>query len=81
VKAYELARRKDFPAIRIGRRIVIPKAAFERWLEQAALESNPMAARQANNGGRPEQRNAVLPHSITAGGWKSGSSRNSDKTS
>lgn len=32
-KAYELARRKDFPAIRIGRRIVIPKAAFERWLD------------------------------------------------
>jgi len=29
-----------------------------------------MAARQANNGGHPEQRNAVLPHSITAGGGK-----------
>jgi excisionase family DNA binding protein len=33
-KAYELARQEGFPAIRISpRRIVIPKAAFERWLD------------------------------------------------
>ena len=37
-KAYELARQEGFPAIRIGRRIVVPKAGLERWLEQAALE-------------------------------------------
>jgi len=37
-KAYELARQKNFPAIRLGRRIVIPKAGLERWLEQAALD-------------------------------------------
>lgn len=37
-KAYELARRKDFPAIRLGRRIIVPKEAFFRWLEQAALD-------------------------------------------
>jgi excisionase family DNA binding protein len=36
-KAYELARQEGFPAIRIGRRIIVPKAALERWLEQAAL--------------------------------------------
>ena len=35
---YELMKRKDFPSIRLGRRIVVPKAAFHRWLEQAALE-------------------------------------------
>lgn len=40
VKAYELARRKDFPAIRIGRRIVIPKAAFERWLDTQSCETS-----------------------------------------
>lgn len=37
-KAYELARQEGFPAIRIGRRIIVPKAGLERWLEQAALE-------------------------------------------
>mgnify|MGYP001081109997 FL=1 len=36
-KAYELARQEGFPAIRIGRRIVVPKEAFHRWLEQVAL--------------------------------------------
>ena len=37
-KAYELARQEGFPAIRIGRRIVVPKEAFHRWLEQLALD-------------------------------------------
>lgn len=36
-RAYEIVKTPGFPAIRIGKRIVIPKAAFERWLEQAAL--------------------------------------------
>jgi len=36
IKCYELARRPDFPAIRIGRRIVIPRDAFFRWLDEAA---------------------------------------------
>lgn len=37
-KAYELARQPGFPSIRIGRRIVVPKEAFHRWLEQVALD-------------------------------------------
>lgn len=37
-KAYEIARQENFPSIRIGRRIVVPKEAFHRWLEQAALD-------------------------------------------
>lgn len=36
VKAYELAKRKDFPTVRIGRRILVPKQAFHRWLEGQA---------------------------------------------
>lgn len=32
-KTYELARQVGFPAVRIGRRIVVPKAAFHRWLD------------------------------------------------
>lgn len=34
VQAYELAHRKDFPKIIMGRRILIPVAALERWLEE-----------------------------------------------
>ena len=32
--SYELMHEKDFPALRIGNRIVIPKEAFIRWVEQ-----------------------------------------------
>lgn len=35
--AYEAVRRGELPAIRIGRRFVIPKAALERLLAAAAL--------------------------------------------
>ena len=35
-QAYELARREDFPKITLGRRILIPIAALERWLEEQA---------------------------------------------
>ncbi|NMB11236.1 MAG: helix-turn-helix domain-containing protein [Firmicutes bacterium] len=37
IKAYELAKRKDFPTVRIGRRIVVPKRAFHRWLDSQAV--------------------------------------------
>lgn len=30
--AYQLCRQTTFPSVRVGRRIVVPKAAFERWL-------------------------------------------------
>ena len=32
--AYELMNEKDFPAIRIGNRIVVPKDKFRQWVEQ-----------------------------------------------
>lgn len=37
--AYEAARRGELPTIRIGRRILVPKAALERMLEAAAHKS------------------------------------------
>lgn len=37
--AYEAARRGEIPTIRIGRRLLVPKKALERMLE----ESNPRA--------------------------------------
>ena len=33
--AYEAARSGQIPTIRIGRRLIVPRAAFERMLEQA----------------------------------------------
>lgn len=34
ISAYNLAKRQDFPAIRVGKRIIVPRAAFDRWLEE-----------------------------------------------
>ena len=34
--AYAAARRGELPAIRLNRRIVVPRVAFQRWLESAA---------------------------------------------
>ena len=31
--AYELMNEKDFPAIRVGSRIVVPKENFRQWVE------------------------------------------------
>ena len=32
IRAYELCRQVGFPAFRIGKRIIIPKTAFDAWL-------------------------------------------------
>jgi len=37
--AYELVHRQDFPAISLGRRIIVPRVAFENWLAQKAQQS------------------------------------------
>jgi DNA binding domain, excisionase family len=31
-KAYELVRSEGFPKIRLGKRLLIPKEAFEEWI-------------------------------------------------
>jgi excisionase family DNA binding protein len=35
VRAYSLTRTEGFPSLRIGRRILVPKRAFEEWLNRA----------------------------------------------
>ena len=35
-QAYEAARRGEIPSIRIGKRLLVPLAALERMLEEAA---------------------------------------------
>lgn len=34
ITAYQLAKKEGFPAVRIGRRIIVPKQAFHRWLDR-----------------------------------------------
>ncbi len=38
-KAYELVKRPGFPSVRMGTRILIPKNAFEEWLNEEAKKS------------------------------------------
>jgi len=42
ITAYELTKRKDFPSIRIGNRIIIPKEAFYKWLNEAAVKGDAL---------------------------------------
>lgn len=35
---YSLCNRKDFPSVRVGRKILIPLVALEKWLEAQATE-------------------------------------------
>ena len=35
VSAYRAARRGEIPVLRLGSRILVPRAAFNRWLETA----------------------------------------------
>jgi excisionase family DNA binding protein len=56
--AYAAARRGELPAIRLNRRIVVPRVAFQRWLESAATGSGEPAAWE----GVP----SAVPDAITA---------------
>ena len=38
--AYELARSKDFPSLRIGTRIVVPKDKFISWINRKVEEQD-----------------------------------------
>ena len=40
VGAYALAASEGFPALRIGKRILIPTDALKRWLEERAQSGN-----------------------------------------
>jgi excisionase family DNA binding protein len=37
--AYNLMKSKNFPAIRIGRRIIVPRDPFLHWIEKKAEEA------------------------------------------
>ena len=44
---YEAARRGDIPTIRIGRRILVPRAALQRFLESAGQQEAELATQPA----------------------------------
>jgi excisionase family DNA binding protein len=46
--AYAAARRGELPAIRLNRRIVVPRVAFQRWLEGAGMDPRELAAGAAS---------------------------------
>lgn len=46
--AYEAARRKQIPTIRIGGRIVVPKAALMKMLEEYESSRPKLAVRSTN---------------------------------
>ena len=37
--AYNLVNQASFPTIRVGRKLLIPRDAFERWLEAQTAEA------------------------------------------
>ena len=37
--AYEAVKRGDLPVLRFGRRLLVPRAALERMLEQAGMKA------------------------------------------
>lgn len=32
--AYELMHKKDFPSVRIGSRLIVPKEEFQKWVKE-----------------------------------------------
>jgi excisionase family DNA binding protein len=50
--AYNIVNREDFPKIRFGRKIIVPRTAFEAWLNETALKGLDMKASAGRNGGK-----------------------------
>jgi excisionase family DNA binding protein len=42
--AYEAVERGEIPSVKIGRRVLVPRAALEEMLRSAAMESRKLAA-------------------------------------
>ena len=63
-RAYELARQRKIPVVRIGRQVRIPEDRLLAWIESAARRSvatgrrSPKRAEPATNGSGPKPRPA-----------------------
>lgn len=51
---YELMHQRDFPTLKIGNRIVVPKERFIQWVEKTLEEVMMNALIHENDGGRTE---------------------------
>lgn len=40
---YDLTRSEGFPALRVGRRVIIPRQEFEQWLSDSAMNKVEIA--------------------------------------
>lgn len=38
--AYEVAHRRDFPTITLGRRIIVPRDKFMEWIDEQAVKKS-----------------------------------------
>lgn len=50
--AYNLANRADFPAIRFGKRVIIPRKPFEDWLTGTVANGLAFIEPETNRGRR-----------------------------
>ena len=68
--SYELMHEKDFPALRIGNRIVVPKEAFIQWVEQhtgGQSEAQSLADTRSGQGLLPTAEGDFLAGSERSG--------------
>jgi excisionase family DNA binding protein len=65
--AYAAARRGELPAIRLNRRIVVPRVAFQRWLESAG-SGEPAAGERAPSAVLGRDHGGLTP-SQAVKGW------------
>ena len=70
--SYELMHEKDFPALRIGNRIVVPKESFIRWVEQHTEELSEAKSLADTRSGQ-----GLLP--ATEGDFLAGSERSRNR--
>ena len=68
--AYELVSRGDIPALRLGRRLVVPRKAIDAMLDTAAAESRPVSLRadRSTTSGSPIRALLVQQTSDEIGG-------------
>ena len=58
-RCYALARERVFPSVHRGRRVIIPRGAFEKWVEQRASEALRGVKRKHRRPVRAEGRQAA----------------------
>ena len=46
--AYESARRGDLPVLKLGRRLLVPRQAFNRWMESPGRGRTSQPTKQAD---------------------------------